>query len=540
MLEPVVLDWSRLGYGIDLGEGRRITHALWCDNIWLFSQCRAQLRNMIAQLSSAVYACRFCSKPSSLECISAGTDDYTHLIVDIPGGNLKYTTVTQMLVLGVLMDKQGKTMTSIDHRLDIGESIYLKHFRVLTRPGNLQHRLQAWSAAPGSSALHGCGTWHLTRQVLHKLRRWEYKLLRRMFKFKFQAEDGPAAFNLRTALKLQAWFQLTGTWHLHHRALSLIHKAAWRVVSLHVGGQSLPLHWAREHRDEIWWQTVLVFGRHQRIGANLQQRASGHITQWEDVCVATLGLHWKEDRARCDSFEDWDSGKITFINDVCKAWGLPVLPASTVKRPLPMQCPDNPTMELKRFEDTPLCKLRQDDKCWPGPPQQFQCVVDCQVLANLLNGTCLLVNPELRPVFVRMARTLAALFDSGWTPKAAADAVQRRERDWNRGADHLCNVSMDHRRKILEVDVDLLAIRMRSGCNLQIHSDGGLRRGYGAAMGWTITAWSRESKDSWRRDVVAKCCVFLEVCTSSFTAETLALEAAIDMLSSLVFKSRGL
>ena len=192
------------------------------------------------------------------------------------------------------------------------------------------------------------------------------------------------------------------------------------------------------------------------------------------------------------------------------------------------------------LEDTPLNKFRQEDTYWPGHLQQLQLVVDCQVSANFMNGVSLLTNPDLRPVFIRMTRMLAALLDYGWAPKSAADAAQWRPREWNSCADHLCNASMDYRCAVFDGDVSLLAARMRCGCGLQIHSDGGECCSHGTGMGCLIAAWSREGRASWRWDVVAKCCVFLEHRTRSFIAETLAFETAIDMFSLFVFKSCGL
>ena len=132
--------------------------------------------------------------------------------------------------------------------------------------------------------------------------------------------------------------------------------------------------------------------------------------------------------------------------------GLPLLPTSAVKLPLPEHCPDGLILELKRLEDTPLNKFWQADTYWPGPLQQFQFVVDCQVLPNLMNGVSLLTNPDLRPVFIRMMRMVTAPLDYGWAPKSAADAAKWRPTEWNSGVDNICNMSMDRRCKIFHVD----------------------------------------------------------------------------------------
>ncbi len=234
----------------------------------------------------------FQSNPSSLEYLVSATTDKpdTDLRVEVAGQVLKYSACEKMLALGVELDSRGNIVVSMEHRLEIGARIYWKHSQVLTRPGSLKSRMEAWSAAPGSSAIHGCGTRRLTRQLLHQLKRWEYKWLRRMFKFKFAPGEELARFNERTARKWELWFNNTKIWHSHHRVLSSIHTAAW-----HESG-ARPLEWARAYRDELWWQTVQALGRQQRLREGLKQHKSGYLAQWENVFVQSIGLDWKHSR----------------------------------------------------------------------------------------------------------------------------------------------------------------------------------------------------------------------------------------------------
>ena len=129
---------------------------------------------------------------------------------------------------------------------------------------------------------------------------------------------------------------------------------------------------------------------------------------------------------------------------------------------------------------------------------------------------------------------LIKIWDRGWRPqKLWSDPVVWRPRRWNLGADYLCNLAMDTSQNWKEVDAAALADALRSGCNLQLHSDGGLRQGSCAATGWTLSAWTY-SRSVWTRKLVAKQCMFLKVPCSSFLAETLALEAALNFATRIL------
>ncbi len=51
-----------------------------------------------------------------------------------------------------------------------------------------------------------------------------------------------------------------------------------------------------------------------------------------------------------------------------------------------------------------------------------------------------------------------------------------------------------------DVDIDELASAISRGCNVQVHSDGGFRRGRGASMAWATTIWQpRIIPGKWER-----------------------------------------
>ena len=88
------------------------------------------------------------------------------------------------------------------------------------------------------------------------------------------------------------------------------------------------------------------------------------------------------------------------------------------------------------------------------------------------------------------------------------------------------------------VETEKLAIAMYDGCNVQLHTDGGMRPGAGASIGWTVTIWQQNTTTgNWQTSRVGKGCAYIQGCQSSFLAEALALEFAIDMFASLISES---
>ena len=162
----------------------------------------------------------------------------------------------------------------------------------------------------------------------------------------------------------------------------------------------------------------------------------------------------------------------------------------------------------------------------------FQCIVDCQALEGVLNGRYALMYPVCRPAFVRMGRRLAALYDHGWTTlRSGADPICWRERKWNTAADHVSNYTMDIGRSWSIIDENAINTLKCHDFNLQLHSDGGLRRGVAAAGGFTLLAWSwNAAGNEWTRHVLARGGVFISIPCNSFTAECIGLEAALDFL----------
>jgi len=88
---------------------------------------------------------------------------------------------------------------------------------------------------------------------------------------------------------------------------------------------------------------------------------------------------------------------------------------------------------------------------------------------------------------------------------------------------------------VQDYDLDQLQRHLRSGCNLQIHSDGGLRKDVHASASWTVHAYSyRPDTGLWSASLCVSKGILLDASTSSFLAEALALESALEFVDSFL------
>ena len=158
-------------------------------------------------------------------------------------------------------------------------------------------------------------------------------------------------------------------------------------------------------------------------------------------------------------------------------------------------------------------------------------VVDCQALAEIVNGGSPLSDDNYVPMFRRIASSLAQLLCQDWRPaRDCDDPVEWRMREWNRQADFVVNEAMDSGAAMEWSDLVLLS----NACyrNVLVFSDGGLRRPSGrAAAGWV--AYVRE--DAGFR-MMAYAAQPLGGVASAFAAEAIALEMAVSFLVTLAMR----
>ena len=190
-LEKVIAAWVYRGWGFQL-DGFVVTHAIWADNIILFCRDRCQLETMIKELGAAITEAKLQWKDSSLKILACGNAVGRLPVVSSKIGSTeyRYEAVTLLNILGDLFHGQGGSMVSVDHRQQRADALYYKHRPLLRSRGPLGPRLMAWYSSPATSCIYASEAWHLTSQILHQLRTWEFKRLRDMLQLRRREGEG--------------------------------------------------------------------------------------------------------------------------------------------------------------------------------------------------------------------------------------------------------------------------------------------------------------------------------------------------------------
>jgi hypothetical protein len=86
-------------------------------------------------------------------------------------------------------------------------------------PGSVKSKLKAWAAGPATSALLDSTGWSINQGILKFLRRWEYRWLRKVFRFRWKSDEGKMMFAKRTARIIERWSNDHGFRMMHQRLL---------------------------------------------------------------------------------------------------------------------------------------------------------------------------------------------------------------------------------------------------------------------------------------------------------------------------------
>ena len=97
-------------------------------------------------------------------------------------GTHHHKEVDAMVVLGIKVGMKGSTETSIAHRETEAERMFWRYVKAFLTKGNTIPKLQARAALCSAVASHGSRTWHLTRGLIHILRSWELRWIRKAMK----------------------------------------------------------------------------------------------------------------------------------------------------------------------------------------------------------------------------------------------------------------------------------------------------------------------------------------------------------------------
>ncbi|CAK0839708.1 unnamed protein product [Prorocentrum cordatum] len=89
--------------------------------------------------------------------------------------HLTFAAVDRRIVLGDMVDSQGNTL--VDQR----RRYFWVNSRALCATATVEDKMGELCRGPRASALHGAETWLVTADLMHKLRSWEFRFLRRAF-----------------------------------------------------------------------------------------------------------------------------------------------------------------------------------------------------------------------------------------------------------------------------------------------------------------------------------------------------------------------
>ena len=108
-------------------------------------------------------------------------------------------------------------------------------------------------------------------------------------------------------------------------------------------------------------------------------------------------------------------------------------------------------------------------------------------------------------------------------------------REFNTVADHACNATMDCGKSVWHrADSDRLKTALRTGSNLRVCVDGGRRSHTKGAIGFAIYCLKGDCSNDCSYQLLLRGGKLLEQVASSFLAEALALEWALECLINYV------
>jgi hypothetical protein len=547
ILEPLANSWAARGFGFAMDNSVHINHLVWCDNIYIVSSDEKQFEVMAQELTDAIYEYRLSWKPSSLECLRIGMAGGPGLDVQVKTGegtHISFKNVEMMVVLGTALDARGSTNSSVNHRLAKGDSNLWSNSSAFFGLGSVSSKFKSWCSGPASSASFGACSWHLSKNVLIKIKRWEYQCLRRLFRFKRKPEEGREAFNMRTSKRIYDWSVKFKCRLLHHRVLIAVFQSSWRE-GVSMSGMPPHLQTLRRTRNRLWWDGVKDESVLTRTHHDMKRAAKGPLTEWEDALVLVFGSSWRNIRNDCANEIEWSSHMPHFVNELCKLWGLPRMANQADARStvalarIRNEANEANEKSLLTHSDMPAshCDTDVDTYGWHYECHACIFVVDCKPLQEVVCGHSPLKGDSLRPVLRRITNNLAAILAVKWSPPAAwGDPILWRRRDHNIMADFLANWTMNEQRSWVEhLDWPFDAGTYHS-CNLVVHSVGGSRTNCSAAA-WVVEA-AVLLESEWIYRPIARGGTFMTPAVSSFAAESIALECCTAFVKEFVEKHR--
>ena len=407
------------------------------------------------------------------------------------------------------------------------------HCKTFKGSGGTAHKLQAWCRGPQASATFGAANWVLTEELLGKLRKWERKWLRRALRLRRSPNEGTKAFNLRTADRLDGWLSDFKLKDIVGRILTMHFRAGLRT-EIPIGCGERPLTWARNYRNEQWWEDVRGFSHYKRKKVGFVKNRQGPHAEWSNLFSTVYGESEPKPQRHSKQAERY------FILKSHEIWGMRVR-RSTVANDINdgrnnySTTKDNDSnkhcWEFSSLEDDGCDKakeLRYGSSIWESTHLGKLCfVVDSQILAHIINGDAELKQYQYKANCRNILDCFTSYMQIGWLPSTAwGSYVKWRRRDENHWADRLCNIAMN-----IGPFQRTWAHNLKD-FNILVRSDGGSRE-HTSASAWCIANWQHR-RDEWHLSAVAVGSLLFPEAITPFAAESYALEDVSRVLLQLL------
>ena len=272
---------------------------------------------------------------------------------------------------------------------------------------NFAGKLQTWQREIHPIAMHGCRSWEITSTIMHRLRRWELILLRKVLCLRRKITNGdletPWDFNTRTGRRIFKLFADTGVIPLWRKVLQATFKQAWRETMNPIANTNM-LRAIRCDRSRAWWAAMMANPSNKRETGSTKRARKGPVRMWEDTIVEALGIHWRSQMASCTTHIQWQGITRNAVEDLIHKWKLP-------NTALPSK--DKVRMRIEEKVHTIAQQILLTSDTGPSVPGRSQFIVDCQPLSNIICGKAPITNPEYTPICERIFNNIHSIIGKG-------------------------------------------------------------------------------------------------------------------------------
>jgi hypothetical protein len=479
-LDPL---WHESGYGVDLG-GRRYTHAVWADNVWLFDHNPDNLKKMMQSLTTLLRREHLHWKPDSLCYMGSTSRNLEDMVVVDGADELAVPSVQNMEVLGTRLDRTGATTPSFQHRAAKAEKAFWSDKAVLLDKSiPLGKRFQRYVERVVPRFLHGCCSWSWCQSLCESIVVWEGKMLRRIVgSGRRPAEDWLAWFR-RCTRSAKGLYSKMGFTSMTSRVLKEIHRAASRLQPpcqkrfTAAANTVVLLADAIEWKDTWWWHKEQIAGQILDPGGSTGWKHARNFGSrgktWDGVLIYAYGLEWN---LVAKNTERWANSFEIFVS---KAYEFAKSSPPRSREQLAIGSADEPPIKRPRILSDLILPWTQYDN-----EIGAEVVGDNELVINWANGLAIATG-TLRSQHVEC---LVGELGNAWHEGLIAPRTPSTEwcrhvyRERNKAADELANRAMDSNTSTVWQTLESHS-KMHQLC---AHFDGGKRGDSSASCGWHL------------------------------------------------------